>query len=151
MNYILRRLTAKDLDALRALNIVFGRAFDDSKTYMDNQPSDEYLRRFLGNEHHIVLVAENDGEVIGGLVAFVLDKFEQERCEIYIYDLAVASNARRMGVGAGLIQRLQEMATEIGAYVVFVQADEGDAAVDFYESLEPTENVRTRSFDYPPR
>jgi aminoglycoside 3-N-acetyltransferase I len=35
------------------------------------------------------------GVVVGGIAAYELKKFEQERSEIYIYDLAVASEHRR--------------------------------------------------------
>jgi aminoglycoside 3-N-acetyltransferase I len=38
-----------------------------------------------------VLVAQVGDTVIGGLVADELIKFEQERREVYIYDLAVAA------------------------------------------------------------
>ncbi|MGI9404951.1 MAG: hypothetical protein ACR2O4_01155 [Hyphomicrobiaceae bacterium] len=40
----------------------------------------------------------HERQVIGGLVAYELKKFEQERSEIYIYDLAVAAEHRRKGV-----------------------------------------------------
>jgi aminoglycoside 3-N-acetyltransferase I len=42
-------------------------------------------------------VALQDGEVVGGIAAYELIKFEQERSEIYIYDLAVAATHRRKG------------------------------------------------------
>ena len=34
----------------------------------------------------------------GALVAYVLEKFERERSEVYIYDLAVAATHRRQGI-----------------------------------------------------
>jgi aminoglycoside 3-N-acetyltransferase I len=39
----------------------------------------------------IAVVAFKGGDAVGGLAAYELKKFEQERSEIYIYDLAVAS------------------------------------------------------------
>ena len=36
--------------------------------------------------------------MIGGLVAYVLPKFEQARSEIYLYDLAVDAAHRQRGV-----------------------------------------------------
>ena len=38
----------------------------------------------------------NGNEAVGGLAAYELDKFEQDRREIYIYDLAVVESHRRM-------------------------------------------------------
>ena len=82
------------------------------------------------------------GEVLGGLVAYELPKFEQARSEIYIYDLAVAEAHRRRGVATALIRRLQAIAAERGAWVIFVQADRGDdPAIALYSKLGTREDV----------
>jgi len=86
--------------------------------------------------------------VVGGLVAYQLRKFEQERSEIYIYDLAVAEEHRRQGIATALIRELQRIAAERGAYVIFVQADYGDPpAVALYTKLGIREEVL--HFDIP--
>ena len=83
-----------------------------------------------------------DGEVVGGLAAYELEKFEQARSEVYIYDLAVREGDRRQGVATGLIRTLGRIAKERGAYVTFVQADRVDApASRLYESLGTREDV----------
>jgi aminoglycoside 3-N-acetyltransferase I len=46
-----------------------------------------------------------DGAVVGALAAYVLPKFERERAEVYIYDLAVAEAFRRMGVAPRSLKR----------------------------------------------
>ena len=137
-----RRLTPGDLALMRALNAVFGRAFAEPETYGAEPPSDAYLRALLGKEHVIVLVALTADEVVGGLVAYELDKFERARREIYIYDLAVAESHRRQGIATALIERLREIAGERGAWVVYVQADCGDEpAIALYEKLGTREEV----------
>ena len=69
-------------------------------------------------------------------------KFEQERSEIYIYDLAVAAPHRRQGIATALIQELQKIAEVRGAYVIFVQADIGDEpAIALYTKLGIREDV----------
>jgi len=123
---------------------VFGDAFEDTQTYGARRPRPEYLRRLLGSAHFIALVACDDdsGQVIGGLAAYELVKFEQERSEIYIYDLAVAQAHRRRGVATALIRALQRIAAGRGAWVVFVQADPPDApAVALYSKLGVREEV----------
>jgi aminoglycoside 3-N-acetyltransferase I len=96
----------------------------------------------LEREDFIPLVAVADGKVVGGLVAYVLQKFEQERSEIYIYDLAVDEEYRRRGIATGLINKLREIARERGAWVIYVQADHGDdPAIKLYESLGTREDV----------
>ena len=84
----------------------------------------------------------NNTEIVGGLVAYELEKFEQERKEIYIYDLAVSEEHRRKGLAIGLIQTLKDIATERKSYSIFVQADREDApAIALYESLGTKEAV----------
>jgi aminoglycoside 3-N-acetyltransferase I len=69
------------------------------------------------------LAALHDSAVIGGLAAYELKKFERERSEIYIYDLAVTAEYRRRGIASELFTRLKAIAKVRGAYVIFVQAD----------------------------
>jgi aminoglycoside 3-N-acetyltransferase I len=96
----------------------------------------------LAKEHVISLVALSEGQVIGGLVAYELDKLEQERSEIYIYDLAVDDAFRRQGVATALIRYLSEIATSRGAWVIYVQADYGDEpAIALYTKLGRREDV----------
>jgi aminoglycoside 3-N-acetyltransferase I len=81
-------------------------------------------------------------EVVGGLAGYELRKFEQERSEIYIYDLAVAAPYRRRGIATALIQQLKAIAAGRGAYVIYVQADLGDApAIELYAKLGVREDV----------
>jgi ribosomal protein S18 acetylase RimI-like enzyme len=141
-------LGPSDTGLLKELLIVFGRAFDDLAAYQSAVPNDAYLSALLAKQHFIVLVALHEGNVAGGLAAYVLEKFEQDRREIYIYDLAVMEEHRRSGIATRLINELQRIAKERRAYVIFVQADQGDTpAIRLYESLGTKEDVH--HFDIP--
>ena len=138
----IRRLGAADVPLMRRVNAMFGRAFEEPDTYEGAPPTDAWLERLLGREHVIALAALVDGEAAGGLVAYELEKFERERREVYIYDLAVDEGWRRQGIATALIHRLRELAAERGAWVVYVQADYGDEpAVALYEGLGRREDV----------
>jgi aminoglycoside 3-N-acetyltransferase I len=140
--FVVRALTADDVDLLRQLLGVMGRAFDEIDTYTGAEPGTAYLRRLLGGDHFIAVAALQDGEVIGGLAAYELPKFEQARSEIYLYDLAVAAHRRRQGVATTLIDELGTIAAARGAYVIFVQADPAHApAVALYSKLGVREDV----------
>src|SRR4051812_27781215 len=91
----IRRLTSADIAEMRAMLGVLGKAFGEVETFTEKPPRSSYLARLLDSETFIALAAFDDGHAIGGLVAYVLEKFEQERSEIYIYDLAVAEERRR--------------------------------------------------------
>jgi aminoglycoside 3-N-acetyltransferase I len=149
--FTLRRLTRSDLPLLRKLNAMFGAAFDDAETYTAEPPSDPYLDDLLGREHVIALVALSDEQVLGGLVAYELDKFERARREVYIYDLAVAEEHRRYGIATALIEHLREIAAQRGAWVIYVQADYGDEpAIALYEKLGMREDVMHFDIDIEP-
>src|SRR3989339_1910306 len=116
--HAIRQLTADDLRLMDALLAMFGEAFDDLDTYVGKRPAPAYQRRLLGNNHFIALAAVAGDEVVGGLAAYELPKFEQERSEIYIYDLAVAAAHRRQGIATALIHALQAEAQRRGAWVI---------------------------------
>jgi aminoglycoside 3-N-acetyltransferase I len=150
MTVEVRRLGPDDGDQMRALNALFATEFDDVAHYASAKPRDSYLCRILGRRDVVVLIALAENEIVGGLVAYVLDKLEQERSELYIYDLAVAGAHRRKGVATALIAELQEMATRMGAWVIYVQADyEDDPAIALYSKLGTREDVM--HFDIMPR
>lgn len=141
--YSIKCLSSNDTKAMRALLHVFGDAFEQTEIYCDNQPDDAYLQGLLGKDNFISLVAlTSDNEVIGGLTAYELHKFEQARSEIYIYDLAVAEQYRRQGIAIALIHALKEIAAERGVYVVVVEAEHDDRpAVELYTKLGVKQKV----------
>ena len=139
---IIRHLSTEDIELMRSLLRVFGDAFDDVDTYCGAQPESDYLRNLLSKDHFVALVALADDGVVGGLAAYELHKFEQERSEMYIYDLAVSAKYRRQGIATQLIQALKKIATDRRVYVIYVQADHGDEpATALYTKLGLRENV----------
>jgi aminoglycoside 3-N-acetyltransferase I len=139
---IIRKLTIADVDVLRDLLRLFGDAFNEPETYCARQPGDAYLRDLLRSDTFIALAALQDHAVVGGLAAYELRKFEQERSEIYIYDLAVAVAHRRQGIATALIESLKAIASERDASVIFVQAEYGDEpAIALYTKLGKREDV----------
>lgn len=147
---IVRVLGRGDVATLRRLLAVFGHAFEDAATYTANPPDDEYLQGLLDSQTFVALAALAGTEVIGGLVGYVLPKFEQARSEFYIYDLAVHEAHRRRGVATALIQELRQVAAARGIYGIFVQADYGDdPAIALYTRLGIRAEVL--HFDIAPR
>lgn len=137
----IRRLGEGESQDLQRVNDLFGKAFEDS-AYWIEPPSSFYLDRLLANDSFITLVAEVNGELVGALAGYELVKFERERSEIYIYDLAVDQSVRRQGIATALIEWLRSYAASIGAWAIFVQADPPDApAVALYDKLGTREEV----------
>lgn len=147
-SFTLHRLTSQDVGLLHETLAMFGEAFEDVETYGKARPGKAYSENLLGRDSFIALAALQDGAVVGGLAAYELQKFEQERSEIYIYDLAVSASHRRRGIATALIEELKTIARQRGAYVIFVQADHGDdPAIALYTKLGVREDVL--HFDIP--
>jgi aminoglycoside 3-N-acetyltransferase I len=140
--FTIARLRQSDVPRMRDLNAMFGKAFGEPDTYGDQPPSDAWLEELLAKDHVIALAAFVGEANVGGLVAYELDKFERERREIYIYDLAVAEEHRRRGIATAFIEELRRIAATRRAWVVYVQADYGDdPALALYEKLGSREEV----------
>jgi aminoglycoside 3-N-acetyltransferase I len=138
VNY--RRLQSSDVELMRQLNVVFADAFEDHETHLSRKPSDAYLTSLLSKKHFVTLIAFNGSVVVGGLIAYALEKYEQERSEIYLYDLAVDKAFRRRGIAKKLIEELKKIARDLGAFVIFVQADRADQpAINLYQSMSTSE------------
>ncbi|HET9459949.1 MAG TPA: AAC(3)-I family aminoglycoside N-acetyltransferase [Sphingomicrobium sp.] len=147
-SFAVRRLGPGDIAPMRALIALFGAVFGEPEAYAAKPPRDIYLERLLGDKRFVALVAAEGREVIGGLAGYELVKFEQERSEFYIYDLAVRADRRRLGVATALIAELRGIGARAGAEVVFVQADHGDdPAIALYSKLGRREEVL--HFDIP--
>ena len=153
MRFELRVLGQDDVPLLQALNSLFAEAFEDPESYLERPPSEAWPRRLLGGPAFVALVALDEDVVDRGLTAHELLKFEQERSELFLYDLAVAGTHRRRGIATALIETLRRIAAERGAVAAFVLADtdEDDAAViALYRRLGEESEVLQFDFEIPP-
>ncbi|MFN3771353.1 MAG: AAC(3)-I family aminoglycoside N-acetyltransferase [Ectopseudomonas guguanensis] len=144
----IQTLGSEHVDVMRAMLSMFGEAFGETATYTAAQPDDAYLQGLLASDAFFAIAALAEGQVVGGLAAYLLPKFEQARAEIYIYDLAVAQPHRRRGIATAMIEQLKHIAAARGAYVIYVQADhDDDPAIALYTKLGIREDVL--HFDIP--
>jgi aminoglycoside 3-N-acetyltransferase I len=148
MTYRIHRLVPGDVTLMHGMLTMFGEAFDDAHSYGVKRPSAAYFDELLSGPSFIALIALKGDGVVAGLAAYELRKFEQERSEVYIYDLAVSEAHRREGIASSLIHELCVLAKQRGAWVVYVQADLVDApAIALYTKLGTREDVL--HFDIP--
>jgi aminoglycoside 3-N-acetyltransferase I len=132
----IERLSSRQIAEMREALRVFADSFEEEENFFSAPPGDAYLRRLLSDGRFVLLAAKSDGKVVGALSAYELMKYEQERSEFYIYDLAVAKPFRRRGIARSLIEALKPIARDAGAWVIFVQADrEDEPAVALYRSM----------------
>jgi ribosomal protein S18 acetylase RimI-like enzyme len=124
----IRRASAEDAEAIAAL-------FTDEG--YPAGPSDivERLGRFA-SDHSQVLVAEQDGAVLGFVAIHALPRFEHDDRIVRILALVVDAGARERGVGRALIAEAERVGTELGAAFTEITAGHHrPEARRLYESL----------------
>jgi len=109
------------------------------------------VRRFLDEPGHHLLLAREDGAVIG-FVSGVETTHPDKGTEMFLYELAVDPSAQRRGHGRALVAALADLARELGCYGMWVLTDhDNDAALATYTSAgagEPSSHVMlTWTFD----
>lgn len=141
MSGIVIRRAAEPAD-LYAANALFREVFAHEYGYNGPEPSKDYARKLLADPGFVMLLATRDDEPAGAIAGYELRKYEAERSEYYIYDLAVREEHRRRGVATALIEAVGEIAAARGGWVVMIQADPVDApAVALYDKLGTREEV----------
>ena len=134
------------------MNALFAQVFEEPETYRDAAPTDAYACDLLGDPHVMLIVAEAEARVVGAIGGYILRKFEQDRREVFIYDLAVAADSRRRGIATRMIEEVRRVARETQAWTVFVQADvfpEDEPARALYRKLAADE-ITALHFDIAP-
>ena len=124
----IRRATVDDAEAIATL-------FTDEG--YPAGPSDivERLGRFA-SDHSQVLVAEQDGAVLGFVALHALPRFEHDDRIVRILAVVVDAGARERGLGRALIAEAERVGTELGAAFTEITAGHHrPEARRLYESL----------------
>lgn len=147
MKPTIKKLNKSDLPEFIQLLTVFEDVFE-----MQNfvRPPLEHLQDLLADDTFMVFVAlDEELQVVGGLTAYTLTQYYSTQQLVYIYDLAVAADWQRKGVGTRLINAINAYCKNTGTEEVFVQADKiDDYALDFYRKTNPTAEEDVSHFYY---
>ena len=130
------------LEVIRLFEVVFER---EGFT----PPPENHLAKVLKRDDFLVFAAVLAGEVVGGITVYVLQQYYSTGPLAYIYDLAVATDHQRKGIGKALMAAVKSYGAEHGFEDVFVQAERVDEhAVQFYRSTQPSEEEDVVYFNY---
>jgi ribosomal protein S18 acetylase RimI-like enzyme len=160
MNIIIRRANPDDTGGVMRL-LLYNTGFHHkhrpdiykagSKKYTEVE-----FENLLKNEKYPVFVAVNEnGDVLG--FCFCQEIVGQppilnEHTTLYIDDICVDENYRRLGTGRKLFYTAVEYAEQIGAYNIELNVCEfNEAAIKFYESLGFGTQKRKMEFIVPQR
>ncbi|MEL7064622.1 MAG: GNAT family N-acetyltransferase [Bacteroidota bacterium] len=126
-------LSSEDLVSFHQLIQLFQQVFDEPA---NGELTDDFLSQRLSDPRFIVLVARQDGQIIGGATAYELPLYTHRQSEWLIYDVAVHQDFQRRGIGKELLQHLQLEAQKRGVSDLFLDAHAEDLhAIAFYRRL----------------
>ena len=128
----IRRLQANDAFEARRLFALMATVFGEEHEVM----SDARLLALLARDDFYAMAAFVDGAVVGGATAYALPMTRTPIMELFLYDIAVAPEHQRSGIGRALVLALRDAAGSAGIEDMFVAADNEDQhALDFYRAL----------------
>lgn len=142
----IRRLVPGDERIALDMFVTMARVFEEDGNAPDGSapPDAAYARCLLQRTDFFAVVATEGDAVVGGVTAHALPMTRSQATELFIYDLAVVSARRRLGVGRALITELLAAAAAAGIQTSFVPADDEDTeALDFYRALGGEESPVT--------
>jgi aminoglycoside 3-N-acetyltransferase I len=117
MVYDVKKLSAKDMALAKELFVFLQKEEGIASPAIS---SDEYLKDILSREDFYVIVALNNGSVIGGLTAYELPRFKEEVKELFLYEMAVNQVYKKNGVAKEIIEFTKKIASEKGVREMFV-------------------------------
>jgi [ribosomal protein S18]-alanine N-acetyltransferase len=108
--------------------------------WVDRPPLDEEgAARFLANERNHLLVAFDDEQPVGMLLAHELDRRHGDDRKMFLYEIDVREDRRRRGIGRALMDELARLCRERGYANAWVLTDEQNpAAMSFYAACGGT-------------
>jgi ribosomal protein S18 acetylase RimI-like enzyme len=113
---------------VRILEATTVQQVESVATYYDGPPVRTATNAFLGNpRHHLLVALDDDGGTVGFISGVEMTN-PDKGTEMFLYELAVAEEARQRGVGLALTARLAELARSQGCYGMWAGVDTDNAA-----------------------
>jgi GNAT superfamily N-acetyltransferase len=123
----IRAAASQDSDALLALATAFATSF-----VVEPDAFQHMFLTVLADSDARLMVAEQDGQVLGYLLGFVHATFYANGLVAWVEEITVSASHRRQGVGRWLMQDFERWAAERGAQLVALATRR---AAPFYQAL----------------
>ena len=109
-------------------------AFQTSQTEASETPfwPRDRLRRWVKADEDVLLVAENDGQIIG----YFLSHLHETTGTAYVENIFVKENYRRQGVGESLFREgIERIADRGGRYISVLTKTDNEKMIKFLKKL----------------
>ncbi len=124
------QLQEQEIADFQSLIQIFKEVFE----HKDQLPGNEHLQKLLTDPDFIVFVVRSEGKVVGGLTIYVLHQYYSVKPLAYTYDVGIAPEFQRQGLGKKLISAVADFCSENGFEQAFVEAESDDfEAISFIE------------------
>lgn len=137
-----RRATLADLDRLVDLNVRLKRLneeFDPLLKIRDDihEISRKYLSEAISSPNSIVVVAEDNGRVVGFLKADIRERiFYKPKTEGNIVEFYLLPEYRRKGIGAAFLEYAMDLLRQRAEIITAEFPSLNEIAVEFYTRLK---------------
>ena len=137
---MIRKVQLRDATSIQRINA-------ESLGYdFDRKATEAQLKRLLESDQHLILVAEEGGQVIGYAHAASYDCLYFSSL-LNLLALAVAQDFQGQGHGRALMQALREEAKAVGYTGIWINSGiSRSAAHEFYRSLGCSEKADQKRF-----
>lgn len=140
-----QKLNPQEGSDFAALLGIFKTVFENKETIADVA----YLEKLLSSPEFMVFVVKNKGVVIGGLTIYVLAAYYDTKPTAFIYDVGIAPEFQRQGIGKLLLTESCKFCKENGFHQAFVEAELEDLdAIEFYRKTPADFEMKTVQFTY---
>lgn len=107
---------------------------EDGTEHLAHTLTVDYVRNFLKDDRHYLLSALDNGEAIGFILAYRLQRVDRDQDMMFFYEVNVAQQHRKTGIGTALINRLKEICKDENILKMFVLTNTSNiAAYNLYK------------------
>lgn len=98
-----------------------------------------HLKKIKSNDYHKIIVAKNNGIIIGSITVLIEPKFIHDLSYVaHIEDVVVDIEYRSNGVGSLLVKKALEIANQYNCYKIILDCSEKN--IEFYKKNGFTKN-----------
>ena len=100
------------------------------------------MRLWLENPSNVLIAATEAAWPVGFALGYLLDRVDEARSMLFFYEIVVASDDRRRGIGKRLVEAMKAIAREQQVTKMWVQTDpDNTAARELYQCAGGTECI----------
>ena len=146
MSFLIRKIKERDFEngffeTLSNLTVV-------GDIYSNDELKREIIRKVLGDQNYIIIVAEDleSSEIIGTATLLIEQKFIHSGGKVgHIEDVVTRKGFEGRGVGRKIVEKLIQIANECGCYKIILDCDAN--VVKFYEKMGFVKKAITMRLD----